>query len=154
MNLSQQQRTALDGLVKVVVATVMLGLLWFILTGCAAKHIDPPTYTYDTPTLVKLSAQAHANDVRGMVYLVMPTGSMEPLLHGGDYIVVDIGMRMLTPRELFNAQGFPAEYVIDPEVNGEPLSKTAQVRMVGNSVSPVMARAIVAANVVAAEAAA
>lgn len=73
---------------------------------------------------------------------------------GQAYEIADIGMRMLTPRELFAAQGFPAEYVIDPEVNGEPLSKTAQVRMVGNSVSPVMARAIVAANVAAMEAAA
>jgi len=66
---------------------------------------------------------------------------------GEDYQIVDIGMRMLTPRELFLAQGFPEEYVIDPEYNGKPLTKTAQVRMVGNSVSPHPAEALVRANV-------
>lgn len=66
---------------------------------------------------------------------------------GVDYAIADIGMRMLVPRELFRAQGFPDSYVIDPVVNGERLSATAQVRMCGNSVSPVVARALIAANV-------
>jgi len=57
-------------------------------------------------------------------------------------------MRMLTPRELFNAQSFPPHYIIDPIVNGKPLTKTAQVRMAGNSVCRVMAEALVRANVV------
>jgi DNA (cytosine-5)-methyltransferase 1 len=61
--------------------------------------------------------------------------------------IVSIGMRALTPRELFLAQGFPDSYIIDPIVNGKPLSKTAQVRMVGNSVAPHVAAAIVAANI-------
>lgn len=72
------------------------------------------------------------------------------------YVIVDIGMRMLTPRELFRAQGFPGEYVIDrawiinpktgaiQEVN---LTKEEQIRMCGNSVSPPPYAAIVAANV-------
>nr|WP_243445343.1 DNA cytosine methyltransferase [Sphingosinicella ginsenosidimutans] len=60
---------------------------------------------------------------------------------GVEYAIVDIGMRMLTPRELAAAQGFPAGYVLDPLVNGRPLTKTAQVRMIGNSVSPPMAEA-------------
>lgn len=63
-----------------------------------------------------------------------------------DYVIVDIGMRMLQPHELFAAQGFPSSYVIAPMVNGKTLSKTAQVRMCGNSVSPPVARALVAAN--------
>jgi DNA (cytosine-5)-methyltransferase 1 len=62
--------------------------------------------------------------------------------------IADIGMRMLVPRELFNAQSFPPEYVIDPVVGGKPLTKTAQVRMAGNSVCPVMAEALVRANVI------
>lgn len=70
---------------------------------------------------------------------------------GEAFEIADIGMRMLVPRELFRAQGFPDSYVIDPEVEGRPLSKTAQVRMCGNSVSPVVARALVAANVGARE---
>ena len=65
---------------------------------------------------------------------------------GVDYQIVDIGMRMLTARELFRAQGFPDAYIIDPEVDGKPLTKTAQIRMCGNSVCPPQARAIVEAN--------
>jgi DNA (cytosine-5)-methyltransferase 1 len=59
---------------------------------------------------------------------------------------VDITLRMLVPRELYNAQDFPPGYVIDRTASGKPLTKTAQVRMVGNSVSPVPMRLIVAAN--------
>lgn len=70
-------------------------------------------------------------------------------IHGVDYQIVDIGMRMLTPRELYLAQGFPADYVIDFTHDGKPLTKTAQVRMCGNSVSPPVATALVKANIVA-----
>jgi DNA (cytosine-5)-methyltransferase 1 len=62
------------------------------------------------------------------------------------YQLVDIGMRMLSPRELFRAQGFPAGYIIDPIYEGAPLIKTAQIRCCGNSVCPDVARALVAAN--------
>ena len=68
-------------------------------------------------------------------------------INGEDYAIVDIGMRMLSPRELFLAQGFPPTYIIDLMVNGKPLTKTAQVRMCGNSVSPVMSEALARANV-------
>lgn len=68
-------------------------------------------------------------------------------VHGQQYRIVDIGMRMLTPRELFRAQGFPDSYIIDPDHNGKPLTKTAQVRMCGNSVSPWPAAALIKANI-------
>ena len=67
-------------------------------------------------------------------------------VHGEEYAIVDIGLRMLTPRELYRAQGFPEDYQIDHGGDGRPLTKTAQVRMCGNSVCPPMSRAIVAAN--------
>ena len=67
-------------------------------------------------------------------------------VHGEDYAIVDIGLRMLTPRELYMAQGFPESYQIEHGAAGEPLTKTAQVRMCGNSVCPPAARAIVSAN--------
>ena len=67
-------------------------------------------------------------------------------IKGEDYAIVDIGLRMLTPRELYRAQGFPASYAIDKGADGRPLTKTAQVRMCGNSVCPPLARAIVAVN--------
>ncbi len=68
-------------------------------------------------------------------------------VENSDYLINDIGMRMFMPRELYLAQGFPADYVIAPIIHGKPLSKTAQIRMCGNSVPPGMARAIVHANV-------
>lgn len=68
-------------------------------------------------------------------------------IHGQDYQIVDIGLRMLTPRELFKAQGFPDTYVIgDDESQGLKLTKSAQVRMCGNSVCPPLAEALARAN--------
>lgn len=62
------------------------------------------------------------------------------------YVIADIGLRMLSPRELFRAQGFPESYVIDRKPDGSPISKTEQVSKCGNSVSPPMAAALVKAN--------
>lgn len=67
-------------------------------------------------------------------------------VHGQEYRIVDIGMRMLTPRELFRAQGFPEDYIIDRDSKGKPISKTAQVARCGNSVCPPVAEALVRAN--------
>lgn len=68
------------------------------------------------------------------------------MVKGEPYAIVDIGLRMLSPRELYRAQGFPDTYIIDRGADGRPLTKTAQVRMCGNSVCPPLAKAIVAAN--------
>lgn len=67
-------------------------------------------------------------------------------VHGEHYAIADIGMRMLVPRELFRAQGFPDSYRIEIDIGGKPLSKGAQVRMCGNSVTPPVAAALVAAQ--------
>lgn len=78
-------------------------------------------------------------------------------IDGMTFVIVDIGMRMLTPRELYNSQGFPRDYKIDGYHdhtrighNGGPLwvpfSKSVQVSCVGNSVCPPVAKALVAAN--------
>lgn len=68
------------------------------------------------------------------------------VIKGTPYVIVDIGLRMLKPHELFRAQGFPAGYIIDRTANGTPLKTTAQVRMCGNSVSPPPFYALIAAN--------
>lgn len=73
---------------------------------------------------------------------------------GETYTINDIGLRMLAPRELFHAQGFPAHYIIDRGLHidehgnhhWKPLTKSAQVRMCGNSVCPPLAAALVRAN--------
>ena len=67
-------------------------------------------------------------------------------LEGEPYVIVDIGMRMLTPRELFSAQGFPADYIIDQDATGRPFTKSTQTRCAGNSVCPPLAAALVKAN--------
>lgn len=74
-------------------------------------------------------------------------------IDGQTFVVVDIGMRMLTPRELFNAQGFPPDYQIDGhwvEMDSDwawkPFPKNVQVSCCGNSVCPDLARALVGAN--------
>lgn len=69
---------------------------------------------------------------------------------GEEYAIADIGLRMLAPKELFRAQGFPAGYIfehgIDEHGQRISLTKSAQVRMCGNSVCPPLAQALVAAN--------
>ena len=67
-------------------------------------------------------------------------------IHGEDYQIVDIGMRMLSPRELYRAQGFPDSYIIDQLSDDTKLSKTAQVRMCGNSVCPPLSAALIKEN--------
>lgn len=62
------------------------------------------------------------------------------------YYIADIGLRMLSPRELYNAMGFPPDYIIDHDAAGKPYPKTQQVARCGNAVCPPMAAAVVAAN--------
>lgn len=71
-------------------------------------------------------------------------------LSGVPYVIVDIGLRMLKPHELFRAQGFPASYIIDRTQDGRQVSNSRAVAMVGNSVSPPPLTAILEANVGAA----
>lgn len=106
------------------VAEVRAFLIKYYTTGTIGQTLKEPLHT------------ASAKDHFALVYI-----------HGEPYEIVDIGMRMLQPHELYRAQGFPSTYrinVIGP--NGKPLTKTAQVRMCGNSVCPMLAYAIVRAN--------
>ena len=73
-------------------------------------------------------------------------GLVTVMVDGEEYVIVDIGMRMLTPRELFNAQGFPPDYIIEQDAQGQPITKTAQVAKCGNSVCPPIAEALVRAQ--------
>lgn len=93
---------------------------------------------YSTDQDPKLKEPLHTVTTRDRFGLVT--------VHGEQYAIADIGMRMLQPRELYRAQGFPENYVIEFEHNGRPLPKHAQVRMCGNSVCPPIAAALVRAN--------
>lgn len=63
-----------------------------------------------------------------------------------EYQIVDIGMRMLTPRELYNAQGFPEDYIIDKDFTGKNYPITKQIARCGNAVPPPFAEALARAN--------
>lgn len=65
---------------------------------------------------------------------------------GAWYYIADIGLRMLMPRELYNAMGFPPDYIIDYDYIGNPCPRTDQVARCGNAVCPPMAAAVVRAN--------
>ncbi len=67
-------------------------------------------------------------------------------IRGVTYVIVDIGMRMLTPRELARAQDFPDSYVLNPIFNGKPLSETEQRHKIGNSVCEKPAKAVIVSN--------
>jgi DNA (cytosine-5)-methyltransferase 1 len=104
-------------------ADVQAFLIKFYGTGGQLAGCDEPMHTLPT------------KDRMGLVTVA-----------GQDYVIADIGMRMLQPRELARAQGFGDDTQLELMHNGRPLPKHAQVRMVGNSVCPVMAEVLVRAN--------
>lgn len=67
-------------------------------------------------------------------------------IDGEDYIVQDIFLRMLKPEELKVLQGFPKDYIIDRDINWKPYPKSEQIARIGNSVVPIMAKALVESN--------
>ncbi|MBF8720223.1 DNA cytosine methyltransferase [Pseudomonas guariconensis] len=73
-------------------------------------------------------------------------GLVTVFVKGTPYVIVDICLRMLQPHELYRAQGFPASYIIDKGADGMPFTKTEQVHMCGNSVSPPPMAALARAN--------
>lgn len=125
------------------------------------KNQDAQSITEPLPTL---TMQSHVGEVRA--FLIKYYGNekegvslREPLhtvtaqdrfglvtVRGEQYQIVDIGMRMLEPHELFAAQGFPRDYIIDRDATGKPIPKYKQVARCGNSVCPALAEALVRAN--------
>jgi DNA (cytosine-5)-methyltransferase 1 len=73
-------------------------------------------------------------------------GLVTVTIKGTPYVIVDICLRMLQPAELYKAQGFPADYIIGHGADGKPFTKTQQVHMCGNSVSPPPMAALARAN--------
>jgi DNA (cytosine-5)-methyltransferase 1 len=131
--------------------------------GTSNAHVAASSLSVEEPAPTISAGGCHLGEVRAFLvkYYGHGTGQAlsEPLhtittrdtfglvtVEGEDYQIVDVGMRMLRARELFRAQGFPDAYVIDPLIDGKPLNATAQIKMCGNSVSPVLAQAIVSAN--------
>lgn len=137
-----------------------------VVTAASLVHMNHGEKQWSTPDAPLRTVLAGANH-HGLVQAFLakyngksfgqgvaePTHTVTPVerfglvtVHGEPYQIADIGLRMLTPRELYRCQGFPEDYRIDVPFGGKSLSKAAQVRMCGNSVSPPVARALVEAN--------
>lgn len=67
-------------------------------------------------------------------------------IQGVDYQIVDIGLRMLEPKELYGCQGFPEDYIIDHDYSGKAYPRSEQVKRCGNAVPPPFAKALIKAN--------
>lgn len=117
----------------------------------------------DEPLTTISCSGAHHAEVQAFLVKYFSTGTAKPVdepidtittkdrfalvtIHGEEYIITDIKMRMLTPRELFSAQGFPSEYIIDRDDKGAPYSRAKQVARCGNAVTPPVPAALVRAN--------
>lgn len=92
--------------------------------------------------------QAKAKRCADFLHQYLPEHFPEPFdaVLVGDLVLVDFTLRMLTPRELARAQGFPDSYVLERGAAGEAITKTDQVRLIGNSVCPDVAEALARAN--------
>lgn len=132
----------------------------FYKTGIGQKP-DEPLHTVTTSAghfgivTVKMSRSEmnlhHWNEVRELLnaYCGYAIAEDEILLldvNGTMYFISDIGLRMLTPRELYAANGFPPDYIIDHDYTGKAYGKTKQVARCGNAVPPPFAEALVRAN--------
>ncbi len=117
----------------------------------------------DEPLSTVTAGGLHHAEVEAFLIKYFSTGSPKPVdepldtittkdrfavvtIHGEEYIITDIRMRMLQPKELFKAQGFPDDYIIDHDTDGNPYPKKEQVAKCGNAVTPPTAAALVRAN--------
>ncbi len=97
--------------------------------------------------LIKYYGQGTGQDLREPIDTI-PTHDRFGLVEikGTLYQIVDIGLRMLEPRELYGCQGFPSDYIIDCDYTGQPYPRSEQVARCGNSVCPPLPAALVRAN--------
>lgn len=117
----------------------------------------------DEPLTTVSCSGAHLRDVQAFLVKYFSTATAKPVtdpldtittkdrfalvtIHGEEYIITDIKKRMLQPRELFRAQGFPADYIIDHDDSGRPYPKSKQTARCGNAVTPPVPAALVRAN--------
>ena len=125
------------------------------------NHCDGRDVREPIPTIT--AGDGHFGEVRAFLikYYGQGTGQdiKEPLdtvtaqdrfglvtVNGVDYQIVDIGLRMLEPRELYGCQGFPDDYIIDHDYTGKEYPRSEQVRRCGNAVCPPIPAALVKAN--------
>lgn len=97
--------------------------------------------------LIKYYGQGTGQDVKDPLDTVTAQDRFGLVtINGTDYQIVDIGLRMLEPRELYGCQGFPDDYIIDHDYTGKTYPRSEQVRRCGNAVCPPIPAALVRAN--------
>lgn len=125
------------------------------------NHCDGRDVKEPIPTIT--AGDGHFGEVRAFLIMYYGSGTgqdvKEPLdtvtsrdrfglvtINGTDYQIVDIGLRMLEPKELYGCQGFPDDYIIDHDYTGKKYPRSEQVRRCGNAVCPPIPAALVKAN--------
>ena len=113
-----------------------------------AKNCAPEEYDRVITEKKSWPILYHFSALRENIISWFPVKKTDRVLEigGGLYFIADILLRMLTPRELYNAMGFPPDYIIDRDYLGNEYGKTKQVARCGNAVCPPMATALVRAN--------
>lgn len=102
---------------------------------------------FQAHTLIKYYGQGVGQDVKEPLDTVTSRDRFGLVtIEGVDYQIVDIGLRMLEPRELYGCQGFPEDYIIDHDYTGKTYPRSEQVRRCGNAVCPPIPAALVRAN--------
>lgn len=97
--------------------------------------------------LIKYYGQGTGQDIKAPLDTVTAQDRFGLVtINGVDYQIVDIGLRMLEPRELYGCQGFPEDYIIDHDYTGKTYPRSEQVRQCGNAVCPPIPAALVRAN--------
>ena len=97
--------------------------------------------------LVKYYGQGTGQDVKDPLDTITANDRFGLVtIQGVDYAIVDIGLRMLEPKELYGCQGFPDDYIIDRDYTGKPYPRSEQVKRCGNAVCPPIPAALVRAN--------
>ena len=97
--------------------------------------------------LIKYYGKGDGQDIKNPIDTVTANDRFGLVTVAGvDYRIVDIGLRMLEPKELYGCQGFPDDYIIDRDYTGRTYPRSEQVRRCGNAVCPPVAEALVRAN--------
>lgn len=115
------------------------------ITKSAGAHFkDIRVYFREVPATFKSGMKSIPNQAKIVAAMYDKFGCIK--LNGKDYWITDIRGRNLMPNEMYKAQGFPENYIIDQDADGNVYSKTAQNARVGNSVVPLMAQLLVRNN--------
>ena len=123
---------------------------------CTGQDCGEPLHTVTTSPghfgevrafLIKYYGQGTGQDIKDPLDTVTAQDRFGLItIEGVDYQIVDIGLRMLEPKELYGCQGVPKDYIIDRDCNGKTISRTEQVAKCGNMVCPPIPAALVRAN--------